>query len=207
MRRDRSWLVAFKAYTGGGHSARPSSGQRDRATEVVIHVANRIYGYAGLRSHLDYLTRDGSVPGETQSGKVIQGEEAVARLHRDWMLAQHVESVPGRRHDASHAVHLVISSPAGTDRDAAHDAARAWAKAHLRGYDWIIIRHDNIDRPHSHISVRSVGKDNRRFGPKRDEFMKWRDGLAREMQARGIDATATRWQPEAQRDPERTVSR
>ena len=198
---ERSWLRANKAYAGGGLKARPSAVRPDRSREVVMHVAGRIYGWAGLKSHLDYLTRDGTVPGETQSGKLIEGEGKVAALHRDWMLAQHVYSDPKRRHDASHAVHMVISMPEGTDREAAHDAARAWARAHLRSYDWMIVQHTDIERPHSHISIRSVGRDNRRFHMTTAQLTEWREGLAREMQARGIEATATRWKPEA--EPER----
>ena len=112
---------------------------------------------AHLKAHLDYVTRNGSLRMEHSDGYEMEGREAVRHLCDDWLPANAIYGKPGP--NASQSVSVVLSMAPGTDPDRVQDAARAWARANLGNHEWIMVRHDDQEHPHVHVTVRAVGRD------------------------------------------------
>jgi hypothetical protein len=164
-----------------------------KTPEAVVKLTGRARGVAGhLLAQFDYITRNGTLPAETQDGERITERARLLALHDDWLLANAVE---GRGRDAANAaqsVAVTLSMPPGTPPDRVEAAARRWAHDSFAGtHDWILVRHDDTGHPHVHIAVRAVGADGRRLAPGPADLQRWRERFALELRRLGVEAEAT----------------
>lgn len=164
----------------------------NRTPEVMVKVTGRTRGVTHLKVHLDYLTRNGKLLAETQDGEQVQDRNRLRELHDEWLLANAAEARGRNTPQAAQSVGIILSMPAGAPPDRVHDAARSWARETFAGkHDWIMVRHDDKDHPHVHVSVRAVGSDGRRLAPGPDDLQLWRERFARELRRLGVAAEAT----------------
>lgn len=165
----------------------------NRTPEAVVRLTGRTRGSAGhLKSHLDYITRNGRLQAETQDGRLITDHAGLRALQDDWLLANAAESRGRNTPNATQSVALILSMPPGTPPDRVEDAARSWARGTLGGkYDWVMARHDDTDHAHVHVTVRAVGFDGRRLAPGPADLQQWRERFARELRRLGVEAEAT----------------
>jgi hypothetical protein len=158
----------------------------------MVKITGRSRGLAGLKSHLDYITRNGRLEGETNSGIPVHDRADLRRLHDDWLLTNAVMSRSGSNPNAAQSVGVILSMPRGTPKDRVHDAARTWAiETFGDRYDWLLVRHEDRDHPHVHLTVRAVGNDGRRLAPGPADLQGWRERFARELRRLGVPAEAT----------------
>lgn len=179
-------------YGPSGAKARPGGGAA-KTPEAVVKLTGRARGVAGhLLGQFDYITRNGTLPAETQDGERITEHARLLALHDDWLLANAVE---GRGRDAANAaqsVAVTLSMPPGTPPDRVEAAARRWAHNSFAGtHDWVMVRHDDTEHPHVHIAVRAVGADGRRLAPGPADLQRWRERFALELRRLGVEAEAT----------------
>jgi type IV secretory pathway VirD2 relaxase len=164
-----------------------------RTPEAMVKVTGRARGGAGhLKSHLDYITRNGKLQAETQDGEKISDRARLRELNDEWLLANAAEARGRPSLNAAQSVAIILSMPPGTPPDRVEDAARTWARETLGGrHDWILARHDDTKHPHVHVTVRAVGYDGRRLAPGPDDLQTWRESFARELRRLGVEAEAT----------------
>ena len=182
----------------GGAALSPGAKARlrrivQRTPEAMVKLTGRSRGGAGhLKSHLDYITRNGKLTAETQDGEKIMDRVRLRELHDDWLLANAAEQRGRPSPNAAQSVAIILSMPPGTPPDRVEAAARTWARDTLGGrYDWIMARHDDTKHPHVHVTVRAVGYDGRRLAPGPDDLQQWRERFARELRRLGVEAEAT----------------
>lgn len=175
---------------GGGNSARVARIVR-KTPEVMVKITGRTRGLQHLRQHLDYITRNGEVPANGADQSVVWGRDAVRELANTWWSQRAV--VPGsRRRDSVETVNFMLSMPKGTDRDKFGEAAAAFAAKTFGGkFEYLIADHRDTDHTHVHLTVRARGKDGQRLNPRKEELAMWREWMAHELRARGIEAEAT----------------
>lgn len=183
---------------GSGGFLSPSARARlrriiNKAPEAMVKLTGRCRGGpVQLKSHLDYITRNGRLQAETQDGQRITGREALRNLHDDWLLANAAHARSMNRPNATQSVALILSMPPGTSPDRVEAAARTWARETFAGKnDWLMVRHDDTDHPHVHVTVRAVGQDGRRLAPGPNDLQQWRERFARELRRLGVEAEAT----------------
>lgn len=194
MPDDHVWELARRS--SGSHGLTTAHKQRLHriargAPEVMVKVTGRSVGAAHLKSHLDYVTRNGKLRAVSGDERIIEGRPELRSLHDEWVARNELTT---RRHDdrATAAVHIMLSMPPKTSADAVERAASAWA-ANILGdrYDYLLTRHDDQDHPHVHVTVRAVGYDGRRLRANRADLQAWRDHFAEKLRERGIEAEAT----------------
>ena len=166
-----------------------------RAPEVMVKITGRSRGIVHLKSHLDYLTRNGRLEAETQDGLPVPDRAALRELHDDWLMANALmERERGVRvgPEKAQSVGIILSMPAGAPPDRVQDAARAWARETFGDrHDWLMVRHDDRDHPHVHVTVRAVGSDGRRLVAGPADLQAWRERFAAELRRLGVAAEAT----------------
>lgn len=163
-----------------------------RTPEVMVKVTGRSRGIAGLKSHLDYITRNGRLEGETNEGTPAHDREDLRRLHDDWLLANAVTARGRTDAHAAQSVGIILSMPKGTPGDRVHEAARRWVRSTFEDrHDWLLVRHDDKGHPHVHVTVRAVGNDGRRLAPGPADLQQWRERFAQELRRLGVAAEAT----------------
>lgn len=159
----------------------------------MVKVTGRVRGGPGqLKAHLDYITRNSRLQGETQDGERVIDRASLRALHDDWLLANTAEQRGRPSPNATQSVSLILSMPPSTPPDRVEAAARTWARDTLGGkYDYLMARHDDTAHPHVHITVRAVGYDGKRLAPGPDDLQTWRERFAREMRRLGVEAEAS----------------
>ena len=163
-----------------------------RTPEVMVKVTGRTRGITHLKAHLDYLTRNGRIVAETQSGELIGDRGGLRELHDEWLLSNAAESRGRNTPQGAQSVGIILSMPPGAPRDRVQDAARTWARETFADrHDWLMVRHDDRDHPHVHVSVRAVGINGKRLSPGPADLQAWRERFARELRRLGVAAEAT----------------
>lgn len=185
---------------GGGKTRSLSSSGKARlgrivgkAPEVMVKITGRSRGSAGhLKAHMDYITRNGRLQGETQDGDRITDRAALRALHEDWMLANAADARGKSGPNATQSVAIILSMPPGSPPDRVEAAARTWAKETFGGkYDYLMARHDDTDHPHVHVTVRAVGYDGKRLAPGPADLQHYRERFAHQLRRQGVEAEAT----------------
>lgn len=177
---------------GGGASAVRARLVRlvNRAPEVMVKVTGRTRDPGHLLAHLDYITRHGELEAEDRDGVILAGRDEMRALALDWSVA--AMSDPRWRAKSPVSLSIVLSMPAATDAVAMRDAARSFARETFGDrFDYAFVLHTDTGHPHVHLAVRVLGDDGRRLSPKKADLAAWREGFARALRDRGVEAEAT----------------
>lgn len=159
-----------------------------RTPEVMVRISGKAKGAKHVEAHLRYTTRNGELDAEDENGQLVIGRRMVKETASTWMEG----TALNRRRNSRDTVNLVLSMPTGTDRGKLHDAARLFGQCTFGGaYAYLLVRHDDTDHPHCHLTVRSLGFDGHRLNPVRDDLQAWRETFARACREMGIAAEAT----------------
>lgn len=160
-----------------------------KAPEVMVKVSGGGKGMIRIKAHFDYISRNGEVGLENEAGQTIQGRESVMDLRDEWKYGLYGTPEDSHRKEA---FNIVLSMPAGTDRQAVKDAARVFAATEFAGnHQYVFAAHDDEDHPHVHLCVKALGIDGTRLNPRKADLQRWREGFAEAMRDQGIDANAT----------------
>lgn len=158
-----------------------------RAPEVMVKITGRTRDPGHLRSHLDYISRNGDLELEDRDGALMIGRGAVRELADDWSATALADSHRRANTPFSHSV--MLSMPAGTDPAAIRDAARAFAKEVFADrFDYAFALHTDVEHPHVHLEVRSLGDHGERLNPKKADLDHWRQIFAQALRDRGVEA-------------------
>lgn len=161
-----------------------------RTPEVMVKITGRTRDGGHLRAHLDYISRNGGLALEGPDGEQLVGRPAVRDRADDW--AQEAALEPGRRRDAPVSLSVVLSMPVGTDAWRVQDAARAFASEIFgERFAYVFALHDEGRHPHVHLSVQMLGRDGERLNPRKADLQIWREGFARALRDREVQAEAT----------------
>lgn len=184
-----------------GVLGRPSAGDRaagraqlmrvaKRAPEVMVKITGRTRDGGHLLRHLDYISRNGKLILEGPDGELLEGRAAVKAVAEDWTAELAAE--PRRRRDAPVSLSVVLSMPAGTDPIRLRDSARAFASATFgERFPYVFALHTDDRHPHVHLTVRMLGREGERLNPRKADLQAWREGFARALRERGVEAEAT----------------
>jgi len=164
-----------------------------KTAEVMVKITGRTRGGdINLKSHLDYMTRNGKLHAETQDGECISDRVSLRNLHDEWLLTNAAEQLSQPTPNATQSVSIILSMPPNSPPDRLEEAARKWARDTFGGkYDYLLVRHNDTRNPHVHVTVRAVGYDGRRLTSGPDDLQIWRERFAREMRRLGVEAEAT----------------
>lgn len=159
-----------------------------RTPEVMVKVTSGARGNRHVREHFNYITRNGKLAAETDQGEALEGKAAVQALASDWLRGDNGE----RRMNSRDTVNLVLSMPPGTDRNRLQDAARNFAARNFAAdRQYLLVRHDDTEHPHCHLTLKAVGYDGRRLNPRKAQLQAWRESFADCLRERGVAAEAS----------------
>lgn len=167
--------------------------------EVMVKIPRRrnphTKGMNGIRNHLDYVSRNGEVTLETQSGEKLQGKAAVKQLQQDWKNLGIPEHSKHKEY-----LSIVLSMPAGTDPDAVLKAAGNFAAEQFEDHQYVFALHHESDRPgepaHPHVHLCVLMRDafGHRMNPRKSDLFEWRVRFAEKLREEGVECAATRRQ-------------
>ena len=158
-----------------------------RAPEVMIKVSGFGYNNAHTANHFDYISRNGKLELEDETGLVYQDQQTIHQLAKDWN-----ESGYQQRKRTRHSTHLVLSMPFGTEPKAVKQAVRSFAKiTFAENYQYVFALHTDTDSPHVHLTIKNLGFDGKRLHVRKGLPQVWREQFAGELEKLGVVAEAT----------------
>ena len=187
----------LRLHSNPGRAWKGSPAQRLRvsreAPQAVLKITSHSRGLKDVRNRLRYISRQGELPLETEDGCVLEGAEEVDELAAHW--AADFSNRKGTVRKARDAMNLVVSLPAGTDREKALEAAREFfAEAFAGNHEYAFAAHDDTDHFHIHLVVKLRGRDGKQMRASRKDPDLWRQKFAAKAREKGLDLDASpRW--------------
>ncbi|MBM7070595.1 relaxase/mobilization nuclease domain-containing protein [Shewanella sp. 202IG2-18] len=158
-----------------------------RAPEVMVKVSGFGYNNAHTANHFDYISRNGKLELEDETGLIYQEQNAVQQLAKDWN-----ESDFQQRKRTRHSTHLIFSMPDGTEPKAVKQSVREFAKKTFAdNYQYVFALHTDTDSPHVHLTIKNLGFDGKRFHVRKGLPQVWHEQFAVELERVGIAAEAS----------------
>jgi hypothetical protein len=166
-----------------------------RTPEVMVKITNRLgagKGMSAIREHLSYISRNGKLELETDTGELISDKLSIMEYSHEWKAQVRGKTIPevSKRREA---FNIILSMPAGTPEKAVKDAARAFLEEEFGGkHRYCFTLHTDTDKPHVHACVLAAPlKKGKRLNPRKPDLQRWREGFAEQLRDIGIDANAT----------------
>ncbi len=174
---------------GGGSARRGIIAICDQAPEVMVKNTGAKCGGVHFKKHADYISREGAIEIEDDSGMLYHGKEDVADLAAIW-----TETLPERSAKTRDSISLVFSVPGfikAKNKDVL-DAVRELAKDELSwNYRYAFALHTDTDNPHVHLDVLCAGHDGKQFHMSKQTSRDLRAGFANKLRSRGVEVAAS----------------
>lgn len=167
-----------------------------RRPQVMVKISGGGRGMRSIRAHLNYISRNGQLPVETQEGERVLGRDELESMSEEWRTGGFpIDEVSTIRE----AYNVVLSMPAGTDAAALHRAAIAFAQDEFSKHQYALVLHtfendpnrDPSENPHAHVCVKARGFDGVRLNPRKSDLRRWRDQFAERLREQGVQAEAS----------------
>ena len=167
-----------------------------RTPQVVVKISGGGKGIKHIKAHLDYISRNGELEVEDQSGEAIKGRKELNDLRNEW---QDGGFQIAEESDKREAFNVILSMPKGTDPIAVKRAARDFAAAEFANHQYVLVLHtfdtdpdpEPSPNPHVHLCVKARSIDGVRLHPRKADLQRWREGFAHALGEHGIEAAAT----------------
>jgi hypothetical protein len=185
-----------------------------QSPQVMVKITGSSSDMKGLASSLDYVARGGKykkkgeqeLEVENENGDVFVGVDGRELLRREWSLGGPpipdnaiVAGVIDGKKPPREVLKIIYSMPADVGREAVSAAAKAAVTETFENHQWVIAHHADTDNQHTHLLVKMVDMDGKRMNPRKGDLENWRKVFARELNARGVEAVATRRRVRMQR--------
>ena len=121
--------------------------------QAVIKVTGFGRGVKGVTDAMDYVSRNGELPLEKDSGELIQGREEQRELIKDWSI-----DFDGKKKSRDSG-QIVFSMPTGSSVDALRAAVRATGARAFPDNEWVFGIHLDTHQPHAHMVVKMRSKE------------------------------------------------
>ena len=159
------------------------------ASEVMVKITSYGKGAQHVKAHFDYITRNGNIEMENESGELFVGKKAVSELFDSWNPDFHKTN---RRTNQRDTMHMVLSMPETVDSESVKNATRQFAKENFgKNHEYAFVLHTDTPQPHCHLTVKMEGFNGKRLDPRKADLQKWRDSFAEHLRFQGVDAEAT----------------
>lgn len=161
--------------------------------EVMYKVSGGALGSRHVKSHLEYITRNGQLEAIDNNGITV-GKEDLKGLKTEWTDSLGKRREGGDKRKAKDTFNQVFSMPAGTPPELVLRAALKVAhnEKNFDGRKWVAVLHTDQKHPHVHLTVKSVSDiDGTRLRMNRNDLERVRSSFAEQLRGLGVDCVAT----------------
>lgn len=158
----------------------------DKLPQAVVKVTSYASGKGRTMALAAYVSREGDLPMETDEGHVLTSKDEVEENLSEW--AHDFKE----RKNSRDTMHLVLSTPKGSDRVATHRAIRAFAaEMFSSNHSYMFAIHNDTDYPHGHVIVKMRGHDGTKLDPRKRDLQRWREVYSEKCREQGIEVEAS----------------
>ena len=153
-----------------------------RVPQAVVKVASYGHGVREARELMEYISRDGKLSLETEYGDQLSDTDGQKALVQEW-AADFSKWKKGRD-----TVHLVFSTPAGSDPEALRETTRLLLKRRFAGHQAVFVIHEDRKHPHAHVVLKMFNRETgKKLRLNRPELHRLREIYAEAAREQGIE--------------------
>ncbi len=155
-----------------------------RVPQAIVKVASFAQGYRAVRDLMDYISREGQLSLETQSGERLSEPMDQRSLIRDWAKTF------DQRANSRDVVHLIFSMPKGSDPEALRGTVRKVLTHHFAGHEAVFAIHQDRAHPHAHVALQMRGIE-KKLAFRKADLHTLREVFAAAAREQGVELSAT----------------
>ena len=180
--------LASEPHRTKGRGLRISISERLRVArkipQAVVKVTSFCHGPRHATRHLDYITRQGDLPLEKDSGEVLLDREEQQAVLADWVFDS--------RKRSRDTANIVFSMPPGADLEALRRSVRKVGLRAFEGHEWVFAVHNDRHHPHAHMMVAMRGWDSdKKMRLRKADLFELRKVFAEAAREEGVQLAAT----------------
>lgn len=154
--------------------------------QAVVKVLSYSHGTPGVKASMKYISKDGELPLETESGDVVIGCVEQKELVKNWSRDF------GNRKNSRDSVHLTFSMPKGSDPEALRGAVRTVLSKSFPGHESVFAIHQDRPHPHAHVVVKMRSRESgKQLRINRPEIQQLREAFAEAATEQGVELAAS----------------
>lgn len=157
--------------------------------QVIVKIPKRkgkSNGLSGIKTHLDYISRNGLIEIEDDDGNIYSGHEGKKEIV-DFLSGIAIQKQSKKRE----AINFVFSMPPGTEPKSVCNAVRTMAKEQFPDHYYFFALHTDEAHPHVHLCLIVRDKNGIRINPKKADLIEYRLRFAEHLREKGVECTAT----------------
>ena len=157
--------------------------------QVIVKIPKRkgkSNGLSGIKTHLDYISRNGLIEIEDDDGNIYSGHEGKKEIV-DFLSGIAIQKQSKKRE----AINFVFSMPPGTAPNLVQNAVRKMAKEQFPDHYYFFALHTDEAHPHVHLCLVVRDRNGIRINPRKADLMEYRIRFAECLRDEGVACTAT----------------
>lgn len=156
-------------------------------TQAIFKISSYGKGQKRIAAHLSYISRRGRLELEDQDGTKVSDLKSQRETINNW------SSDFGKRIDSRDTVHLVLSTPPGSDRESALKAAKEFLAKEFKEnhHDYLFVAHNDTNHPHVHAVIKMVSHLGNKLDPRKAYLNRVRQDYAEICRSHGIQVEAS----------------
>lgn len=166
-----------------------------RSKEVVIKITSKSKNFQGMSRHIDYISRQGKLQIITSDLEYYQGKNENLELKET--LKIYGDTMPNKndkKREISQTYNMIFSMKehSKTPPDKLKQAVFTTLKQAYSDNYFVITFHSDTDNPHCHVCLKISKSDGKRIDIRKADLAHLRAEFAKNLNALGIEASATR---------------
>lgn len=174
----------------GGNDVEFANSISGKSPEVMVKVSSWSKGATTPRNHMDYITRNGELEAETNTGEILSGK----RNSQAYVTAMLADSYyKGRTSENTRvSMNMVLSMPGKGNEVGLKNAVRAFAQENFgANHQFAFVYHGDSANDHCHLMVKTKGFDGKQLRVGKADLEHYRQSFAQHLRDEGIEAAAT----------------
>lgn len=177
------------------------------SNEVMVKITSSGKNLKAIKSHMDYISRNGEIQLEDEQGLVYKGREEVREL-RDYLRDNGVKIKKKNevKREYRQTMNIVFSM---RDKGISEDKIKKAVKATLRKLYpdnmFVLAYHGDTDNPHCHVILKIADNNGNRININLHDLQEIRTHFAKYLNSLSVEAKATQFKKSVNKLPSRAV--
>lgn len=158
-----------------------------KMTQAVLKISSYGKGIQKIKNHVSYISRHGTLTLEDQYGNLYEGKQDQQAIIDAWSIDF------GTRTESRDTMHMVLSSPPGSDPESIKKAGREFLTEQFgeKGHEFIFVTHTDTNHPHVHAVVKMKSTLGLKLNPRKADLRAYRERFAEICRSKGIQVEAS----------------
>jgi hypothetical protein len=158
-----------------------------RKTQAIFKISSYGKGLHKIAAHLNYISRRGKLELEDQDGNKLLSLQEQKQILKSWSPDF------GDNPRSRDTMHIVLSTPPGTDREKAFNAAKEFLENEYKtsNHEYLFVAHKDTNHPHVHAVIKMLSNYGQKLNPRKAYLHQVRQKYAEICRSHGIDVEAS----------------